>query len=36
MIDIWVDKSQLKIALPPKKDFGEMTKEEIVQWKNNL
>ena len=32
----YFDKSQLKIALPPKKDFGEMTKEEIVQWKNNL
>jgi DNA primase len=32
----YFDKSQLKISLPPKKDFGEMTKEEIVQWKNNL
>jgi len=32
----YFDQSQLKIALPPKKDFGEMTKEEIVQWKNNL
>jgi DNA primase len=32
----YFDKSQLKISLPPKKDFGEMTKEEIIQWKNNL
>jgi DNA primase len=32
----YFDKSQLKISLPPKKDFGEMIKEEIVQWKNNL
>lgn len=32
----YFDKNQLKIALPPKKDFGEMTREEILQWKNNL
>jgi hypothetical protein len=30
------DKHQISIALPPKKDFGEMTKEEILQWKTNL
>jgi hypothetical protein len=32
----YFDKSQLKISLPPKKDFGEMTTQEISQWKNNL
>lgn len=26
---------QVGIRLPSKKDFGEMTKEEILQWKNN-
>lgn len=30
------DKHQIVIALPPKKDFGEMSKEEILQWKTNL
>lgn len=32
----YFDDRQLKIALPTKKDFGEMNKEEILQWKNNL
>jgi hypothetical protein len=32
----YFDNKQLKIALPTKKDFGEMNKEEILQWKNNL
>jgi len=32
----YFDDKQLKIALPTKKDFGEMSKEEILQWKINL
>lgn len=32
----YFDDKQLKIALPNKKDFGEMNSEEILQWKNNL
>jgi DNA primase len=32
----YFDERQLQIALPTKKDFGEMNKEEILQWKNNL
>jgi DNA primase len=32
----YFDDKQLKIALPSKKDFGEMNKEEILIWKNNL
>lgn len=32
----YFDQRQLKIALPVKKDFGEMTKEEILQWKKTL
>ena len=32
----YFDDKQLKISLPTKKDFGEMTKEEILQWKTNL
>ena len=32
----YFDDKQLKISLPTKKDFGEMNKEEILQWKNNL
>jgi len=32
----YFDDKQLKIALPTKKDFGEMNKEEVLQWKNNL
>jgi hypothetical protein len=32
----YFDDKQLQIALPPKKDFGEMNKEEILQWKANL
>jgi hypothetical protein len=27
------DSDQISIDLPPKKDFGEMSKEEILQWK---
>jgi len=27
------DSSQIQIALPPKGDFGEMSKEEILEWK---
>lgn len=30
------DRHQIAIALPTKKDFGEMNKEEILQWKKNL
>jgi hypothetical protein len=29
----YFDKNQLNIKLPFKKDFGEMTKEEIIEWK---
>ena len=32
----YFDQRQLKIALPVKKDFGEMTREEILQWKKTL
>ena len=32
----YFDDKQLNISLPTKKDFGEMNKEEILQWKNNL
>jgi len=32
----YFDDKQLKIALPIKKDFGEMTSEEILQWKKSL
>jgi len=32
----YFDARQLSIKLPTKKDFGEMNKEEILQWKNNL
>jgi len=32
----YFDDKQLKITLPIKKDFGEMNKEEILQWKANL
>lgn len=31
----YFDKKQLVIKLPTKKDFGEMTPEEIIQWKKN-
>jgi len=30
------DEKQIKIALPTKKDFGEMNYEEIKQWKNKI
>jgi DNA primase len=29
----YFDASQIEIALPTKKDFGEMSKEEIISWK---
>lgn len=32
----YFDDRQLKIALPEKKDFGEMSREEILEWKRNL
>lgn len=32
----YFDAIQLQIALPIKKDFGEMSKDEIKQWKQNL
>ena len=32
----YFDAKQIKIALPNKKDFGEMNSEEINQWKQNL
>jgi len=32
----YFDQRQIKVALPIKKDFGEMTKEEILQWKKAL
>jgi hypothetical protein len=30
------DKHQISIILPTQKDFGEMTRQEIIQWKTNL
>jgi len=30
----YFDERQLKISLPPKKDFGEMTTQEILDWSN--
>jgi DNA primase len=30
----YFDEHQIEIALPDKKDFGEMSKEEILLWKN--
>lgn len=30
----YFDSNQVSINLPDKKDFGEMTKEEILEWKN--
>lgn len=32
----YFDDKQLQISLPIKKDFGEMNKQEILQWKANL
>jgi len=32
----YFDPRQLKIALPSKKDFGEMTSEEIFEWKMKI
>jgi hypothetical protein len=32
----YFDKNQLSIQLPPKKDFGEMSIEEIKQWKTKI
>jgi len=32
----YFDHKQIKIALPIKKDFGEMNREEILKWKINL
>ena len=32
----YFDKRQLVIKLPTKKDFGEMTTEEIIKWKKAL
>lgn len=29
------DSEQVEVALPTKKDFGVMSKEEILEWKNN-
>ena len=31
----YFDDRQLKIALPTRKDFGEMNREEILKWKTN-
>jgi hypothetical protein len=28
----WFDKERIKIKLPTKKDFGEMTSAEIEEW----
>ena len=30
----YFDSKQITVKLPSKKDFGEMTKQEIIQWKN--
>ena len=30
------DRHQIQIALPTKKDFGEMNKEEILQWHQTI
>lgn len=35
-LSIYFDSTQIKIRLPQKKDFGEMTNEEVAVWKNNL
>jgi hypothetical protein len=32
----YFDKDQIKIALPTKKDFGEMNKEEILEWHQKM
>jgi hypothetical protein len=32
----YFDQNQVDIVLPSKKDFGEMTKEEIYQWKTQI
>lgn len=32
----YFDESQVEINLPPKKDFGEMTVEEILSWKQKI
>lgn len=32
----YFDFGQVLVSLPIKKDFGEMAKEEILEWKNNL
>jgi hypothetical protein len=32
----YFDRRQLEIKLPEKKDFGEMTTEEIIQWKTKI
>ena len=35
-LSLFFDPSQIKVKLPKKKDFGEMTKEEILNWKNEM
>lgn len=32
----YFDKNQIKIALPPKKDFGEMNQKEIIEWHQKI
>lgn len=32
----YFDKNQLNIKLPNKKDFGEMSRQEIIEWKNKI
>jgi len=32
----YFDSKQITVKLPSKKDFGEMTKQEIIQWKNKI
>jgi len=32
----YFDKNQISINLPPKKDFGEMNKQEIIEWHQKI
>lgn len=33
-LDKWFSETKLRLALPTKKDFGEMSKKEIIEWAN--
>lgn len=34
-LSVFIDVDKLQIKLPPRKDFGECSKEEIINWYNN-